>query len=79
MKPTGVVHSNFSWQASCLRKGWESSLDIGREALGCCSEVKQQLLCDPASEKDGTKPARSLDSGLLDDLCQLCAFEKLPC
>lgn len=60
-----------------LRKGWETSLGIGREALGCCSEVKQQLLCDLASEKDGTKPAHSQDTVLLNNLCQLCALWNL--
>lgn len=52
-------------------------LGIGREALGCCSEVKQKLLLDPGSEKDGREPAHSQDSVFLDHFHQLCAFEKL--
>lgn len=48
-----------------LRKGREASLGIGKEALGCCREVKRQLLSDPASEKDGTETTSSQDSVVL--------------
>lgn len=60
-----------------LRKGYQTLLGVGREALGCCSEVKQKLLLDPGSEKDGREPAHSQDSLLLDCFHQLCAFEEL--
>lgn len=78
-----LEHHAASW--SCLiqpslaglRKGYQTLLGVGREALGCCSEVKQKLLLDPGSEKDGREPACSQDSLLLDHFHQLCAFEEL--